>query len=70
MRDADRIDPTLDKIRQVWYSHPDMRLMQLLENCKQIEPGVLYYGHGCCMYYMEDDELVERLEEVYGRGDE
>lgn len=32
MRDPERIERILAKIRQVWYQHPDQRLGQLLVN--------------------------------------
>ncbi len=55
MRDPDRIDPLLDKLKEVWKRHPDLRLGQLIvvlakptEPC----PGV---------FYIEDDVLTERL---------
>ena len=56
-RDVQRIDDTLDKVRKVWYSNPDMRLGQLILNLATVPNGELYF--------LEDDELVERLEEVY-----
>ena len=69
MRDPDRIDPVLDKLREVWYRNPDLRLTQLLENVadrKQVELPNGYIYHTCCMYGMEEDELLRRLEEQYG----
>lgn len=56
-RDPSRIDPTLDIIRKVWYSNPDLRLGQLIMNLES--------DHNQDLYYIEDDELVERLGEVY-----
>lgn len=50
MRDPDRIDRILAKIREVWAEQPDLRLCQLLGN-------VLPDGDN---YFLEDDEL-ERL---------
>lgn len=56
-REIDRIEVVLDKVRQTWYSNPDMRLGQLLLNLES------YYHTD--LYHVEDDELVRRLEEVY-----
>lgn len=57
----DEKEAVLDRIRQVWYANPELRFMQLLENVKVT-------SESCCMYYMEDDELVEKLGRVYGEG--
>lgn len=56
MRDPARIDPMLDKIREIWYTNPDLRLTQLLGNT---------FNVGSDGYYMEDDVLLERLDKVY-----
>lgn len=57
MRNIDRIDDTLDLIREIWYTYPDLRLCQLLEN---IKPNNLKD-----MYYIEDDTLCKLLERYY-----
>lgn len=57
MRNIDRIDDTLDLIREIWYTYPDLRLCQLLENVK---PSNLKD-----MYYIEDDTLCKLLERHY-----
>ncbi len=85
-RSPDRIEPTLDKIREIWYRNPDLRLTQLLENVairgtvrtspaqfEEMTIGEQYIKlmdaesqHSCCMYGMEEDELLRRLHETYG----
>lgn len=84
MRDPNRIDDVLAKVREVWYRNPDLRLTQLIGNLA--EPGGNFTTDDYAnlneydtfgivqtaiarpkdMYYMEDDEFVERLEKVYG----
>ena len=53
-RDPQRINPTLNIIRNIWYKFPELRLGQLLTN---ITPA------GKDLFYLEDDELIERLKE-------
>ncbi len=55
-RDPARIDPTLEKIGEIWKRSPQLRLGQLLGNCVQSEIK---------FYYMEDDVLLEKLEAMY-----
>ena len=52
-RDPARIDIVLNKIKEVWMRHPDLRLVQIIMNC--LAP---HY------YYTEDDELMEALERL------
>lgn len=58
-RDPDRIDPVLDTIKQIWSRFPDLRLCQLIENCK---PNDLDD-----MYYIEDDDLIKLLDSTYNK---
>lgn len=54
MRDPNRIEPILETIRKIWLERPDYRLMQLLGNVYRKDP-----------YYVEDEELIHRLERFY-----
>ncbi len=58
-RDPDRIEYVLDTIRQIWNRYPDLRLCQLIENCK---PNNLHD-----MYYIEDNDLIKLLDYTYNR---
>lgn len=55
MRDINRIDRILDRLKILWKKHPDLRLGQLILNVLQ-DPA---------LYYVEDEELVELLEKFY-----
>lgn len=55
MRDPKRIKKILRLIRKIWLKSPDLRLMQLLGNCFEAGDN----------YYKEDEELGQRLREVY-----
>ena len=55
MRDINRIDEVLDKIKTIWKNNPDLRLGQLISNVLQ-DPA---------LYYCEDDMLVKYLEDYY-----
>ena len=56
MRDPNRISKVLDSIKKIWEKYPDMRLGQLI--CNVLRDPTLYY--------VEDDELVEFLNQYYG----
>ena len=58
MRDPNRISKVLDSIKKIWEKYPDMRLGQLI--CNVLRDPTLYY--------VEDDELVEFLNQYYGEG--
>jgi hypothetical protein len=70
LRDPGRIDRVLEEIAFYWKSQPDMRLMQLLENVAESHVRECACGQdkmfSCCMYGIEEDELLRRLREVYG----
>lgn len=52
MRDPNRIGPLLERLREVWERHPDMRLGQLLMADVPDDE----------MFYIEDGELLNRTE--------
>ena len=56
MRDPKRIIRILKLIGKIWVKDPNLRLCQLIGNC---------FDHLQDMYYVEDDELEQRLKEVY-----
>lgn len=55
MRDINRINRILKEISIIWKQYPDFRLGQLILNVIN-DPA---------LYYIEDDELVERLKQTY-----
>jgi hypothetical protein len=57
MRDVKRIPKILRKLKEIWEKNPEMRLGQLIEN------AFLYLGKD--IYYVEDEDLIKRLEEFY-----
>lgn len=58
MRDIDRIDSILDRLKTLWKRNPDLRLGQLILNVLR-DPT---------LYYIEDEQLIEVLEKVYNQG--
>ena len=54
MRDPKRIEKVLSTIRRIWYKNPDLRLCQMIGNVVD----------SINMYYVEDDELIKRLEDL------
>lgn len=57
MRDPKRIDKVLAKVREVWKTYPDLRLLQLLSNAL---PQGIQNG-----FYIEDEDLLKRMEITY-----
>lgn len=57
-RDLKRIPLVLKYIREIWEEYPDLRLMQLLINVMKFQPKI-------DPYYVEDGDLVWRLEKLY-----
>ena len=58
MRDPDRIDRIIERLRQVWKTHPDLRLGQLLVNA--IRPS-----QPCPQVFYPEDSLIENGLENY-----
>lgn len=57
MRDPKRISVIVKRLEELWEEFPDLRLTQLIVN---------FQGYiGSDLYYMEDDEFLERLEAYY-----
>jgi hypothetical protein len=60
MRDPARIQLVLDSIRTGWELQPDLRLGQIIVNA--VRPP-----QPCpAIFYIEDDELVRRIENGFG----
>lgn len=55
MRDINRIDDVLERIKKIWKQYPDLRLGQLLTNV--VSESIIYF--------VEDDDLINALEESY-----
>ena len=55
MRSKYRIDITLNELQNIWLEFPDLRLGQLLLNAVS-DPE---------LYYLEDEELIIKLQEFY-----
>jgi uncharacterized protein YihD (DUF1040 family) len=53
MRNPNRIDNVLNEIKRIWKKNPNLRLLQLLLNID------------CEHYYIEDEQLVEKLRNFY-----
>lgn len=55
MRDPNRIYDIINRLEAIWARFPDLRLGQIILNVVN-DP---------LLYYLEDDELIKRLEEHY-----
>lgn len=56
MRDPNRIDPLLEKLRQAWQAYPDMRLGQLVVALSS------YASNSMDPFYVEDDKMSEAID--------
>lgn len=54
MRSPQRVWEFCSKLAGLWSRVPDLRLMQLITNCQEYNASD--------MFYVEDDEFLERLE--------
>ena len=54
MRDINRIEPFMNELTEIWYTVPDWRFGQLIENFKKFA-GVED------LFYIEDDKMLEVL---------
>ncbi|RZL44131.1 MAG: hypothetical protein EOP00_21185 [Pedobacter sp.] len=57
MREIERIKPIIGKLEKLWLENPDLRLGQLImgiTRTRETNPG---------LFYMEEDEFLEKLEE-------
>ena len=54
MREIERVDRILDKLKEIWKQAPDLRFGQLLINMRLVENGDM-------SWHTEDNDLEENL---------
>lgn len=54
MRDIKRLAPILNELTEIWYTVPDWRFGQLIENFKR-------FTEVEDLFYVEDDKMLEVL---------
>ena len=54
MRDINRIEPFMNELTEIWYTIPDWRFRQLIENFKK-------FAEVEDLFYIEDDKMLEVL---------
>ena len=54
MRDINRIEPFMNELTEIWYTVPDWRFGQLIENFKK-------FAKVEDLFYIEDDKMLEVL---------
>ena len=54
MRDINRIEPFMNELTEIWYTVPDWRCGQLIENFKK-------FAEVEDLFYIEDDKMLEVL---------
>jgi len=59
MRNPDRIDDILNRIKVIWKEYPDLRLGQLI--CNMVSERILYF--------VEDEDLIDAIERGYYESD-
>lgn len=68
MRNSDRINLVLAEIAEIWHSHPDLRLCQLLNNAASMYFSGPRKEYGFWnlddLYYLEDDQLLKGLKKL------
>lgn len=64
MRDPDRIEPFLNELGEIWKINcPDWRFGQLISNVFDDA------NFGEDPFYFEEDEMLERIKEYFGKED-
>ncbi len=58
MRDPNRIDAAIERLRTVWRKHPDIRLGQLISAAAKHGPDIP-------VHLIEDEPLLKALDEVF-----
>lgn len=61
MRDPKRIDEFCEALKEMWHQVPDWRFGQLMSNAL----GEIYVKHNHDIFYIEDDEMLEDLKEIF-----
>lgn len=61
LRDPNRIPKVINTIQEIWSKYPDLRFVQLVEILKFSISNTTGKED---LYYMEDEELVEKLEKL------
>ena len=67
MRDPERIDRMVEKLRTLWHRHPDQRLGQLIENYV-IPSGEMRGASTAWLFYTEDEETEALLDTMLEEG--
>lgn len=65
MREPERIDRMIEKLRLAWHNYPDQRLCQLVQNIalSTVNPKVTT---SCDIYHIEDDRFEIALNRKFG----
>ena len=58
MRNPERIDKILEKIREVWHRNPDLRLGQLVSVVTTLDH---VWPEGSDIFFIEDDVFLKKL---------
>lgn len=56
MRDPERTDAFLERLKKIWMRNPDLRFGQLVLNISR---------NSSLLYNIEDDEFIEKMEKYY-----
>ena len=56
MRDINRIEPFMNELTEIWYTVPDWRFGQLIENFKK-------FARVEDLFYIDDDKMLEILKQ-------
>ncbi len=65
MRDVNRIDDILKRLKLIWEAHPDLRLGQIILNAARRNAVAPETG-ARDVFYIEDEELIKEIELILG----
>lgn len=67
MRDPERIDRMIGKLRALWKDNPDQRLGQLVVNLYR-QPVTSPTPYDCLLFNVEDDDMEIEIDDTLKHG--
>lgn len=63
MRNVERIEPFMDKIKEIWIKNPDLRFWQLIN----LIAGECYEVENTDPFFWEEDKWLELIDKIFDK---
>lgn len=63
MRKVERIEPFMDKIKEIWVKNPDLRFWQLIN----LIAGKCYEMENTDPFFWEEDKWLELIDKIFDK---